>query len=175
MSIPYAGNPNARRRSFSIDGESKAETDLLPHPPLPSPTIYDVYAGYESPFDWHGCCFSFCLAPLSVYSFRVRENHEMLSLAELQDRLRPFCERHRIRRLKIFVTAPAGFHGQATRRDYYYKTRTRRYNFAFASGARNGSGGNFDRRMLLSGEGLCRFHAASTAAQVSEAASFFAG
>jgi hypothetical protein len=32
-----------------------------------------------------------------------------------------------------------------------------------------GSGANFDRCMLLSGEGLCRFHAASTAAQVSGA------
>src|ERR1700757_3254545 len=34
---------------------------------------------------------------------------------------------------------------------------------------RAGSGANFDRCMLLSGEGLCRFHAASTAAQVSGA------
>jgi hypothetical protein len=32
-----------------------------------------------------------------------------------------------------------------------------------------GSGANFDRCMLLSGEGLCGFHAASTAAQVSRA------
>jgi uncharacterized protein len=56
----------------------------------------------------HGCCFSFCLAPLSVYPFGVRENHEMLSLAELQDRLRPFCERHRIRRLEIFGSAARG-------------------------------------------------------------------
>jgi uncharacterized protein len=57
----------------------------------------------------HGCCFSFCLAPLSVYPFGVRENHEMLSLAELQDRLRPFCERHRIRRLEIFGSAARGY------------------------------------------------------------------
>jgi uncharacterized protein len=39
----------------------------------------------------------------------VRENHEMLSLAELQDRLRPFCERHRIRRLEIFGSAARGY------------------------------------------------------------------
>jgi len=33
----------------------------------------------------------------------------MLPLAELQDRLRPFCERHRIRRLEIFGSAARGY------------------------------------------------------------------
>jgi len=33
----------------------------------------------------------------------------MLSLAELQDRLQPFCERHRIRRLEIFGSAARGY------------------------------------------------------------------
>ena len=33
----------------------------------------------------------------------------MLSLAELQDQLRPFCERHRIRRLEIFGSAARGY------------------------------------------------------------------
>jgi predicted nucleotidyltransferase len=36
----------------------------------------------------------------------------MLSLAELRRRLRPFCEKHHIRRLEIFGSAA---HGQATR------------------------------------------------------------
>lgn len=32
----------------------------------------------------------------------------MLPLAELRDRLRPFCERHRIRRLEVFGSAARG-------------------------------------------------------------------
>lgn len=32
----------------------------------------------------------------------------MLSLAELQRRLRPFCEKHRIRRLELFGSATRG-------------------------------------------------------------------
>lgn len=36
------------------------------------------------------------------------ENHEKLSLAELQERLRPFCEKHHIRRLEIFGSAARG-------------------------------------------------------------------
>ena len=39
---------------------------------------------------------------------RVRTNHETLSLAELQNRLRPFCEKHPIRRLEIFGSAARG-------------------------------------------------------------------
>jgi uncharacterized protein len=35
-------------------------------------------------------------------------NHEKLSLAELQERLRPFCEKHHIRRLDIFGSAARG-------------------------------------------------------------------
>jgi predicted nucleotidyltransferase len=38
----------------------------------------------------------------------VRANQETLSLAELQSRLRPFCERHPIRRLEIFGSAARG-------------------------------------------------------------------
>jgi uncharacterized protein len=36
------------------------------------------------------------------------ENHEKLSLAELQERLRPFCEKHHIRRLDIFGSTARG-------------------------------------------------------------------
>ena len=38
----------------------------------------------------------------------MRTNHETLSLAELQNRLRPFCEKHPIRRLEIFGSAARG-------------------------------------------------------------------
>jgi uncharacterized protein len=35
-------------------------------------------------------------------------NHSMVSLAELRGRLRPFCEKHRIRRLEVFSSAVRG-------------------------------------------------------------------
>ena len=38
----------------------------------------------------------------------MRNNHEMLSLAELRGRLRPFCEKHPIRRLEVFGSAARG-------------------------------------------------------------------
>jgi predicted nucleotidyltransferase len=38
----------------------------------------------------------------------MQKNHHMLSLAELQRRLRPFCEKHRIRRLELFGSAARG-------------------------------------------------------------------
>jgi len=38
----------------------------------------------------------------------VQKNHQMLSLAELQGRLRPFCEKHRIHRLDVFGSAARG-------------------------------------------------------------------
>ena len=38
----------------------------------------------------------------------MRTKHETLSLAELQNRLRPFCEKHPIRRLEIFGSAARG-------------------------------------------------------------------
>lgn len=38
----------------------------------------------------------------------MQKNHDMLSLAELQGRLRPFCEKHRIRRLDVFGSAARG-------------------------------------------------------------------
>ena len=38
----------------------------------------------------------------------MRTNHETLSLGELQNRLRPFCEKHPIRRLEIFGSAARG-------------------------------------------------------------------
>jgi uncharacterized protein len=38
----------------------------------------------------------------------VRENYQKLSLAELRERLRPFCEKHHIRRLEIFGSAARG-------------------------------------------------------------------
>jgi predicted nucleotidyltransferase len=38
----------------------------------------------------------------------VRENHDRFLLAELQERLRPFCERHPIRRLEVFGSTARG-------------------------------------------------------------------
>jgi uncharacterized protein len=38
----------------------------------------------------------------------MRTSHQILSLAELQGRLRPFCERNQIRRLDIFGSAARG-------------------------------------------------------------------
>jgi len=38
----------------------------------------------------------------------MQKNHDLLSLAELQGRLRPFCEKHRIRRLDLFGSAARG-------------------------------------------------------------------
>lgn len=35
-------------------------------------------------------------------------DHDMVSLAELRGRLRPFCEKHRIRRLDVFGSAARG-------------------------------------------------------------------
>jgi predicted nucleotidyltransferase len=35
-------------------------------------------------------------------------NHEMVSKADLQGRLRPFCEKHRIRRMDVFGSAGRG-------------------------------------------------------------------
>jgi len=48
--------------------------------------------------------------PQSVIAYRsvMRTNHETLSLAELRSRLRPFCERHPIRRLEVFGSAASG-------------------------------------------------------------------
>jgi len=43
-----------------------------------------------------------------VTPLSVRENHLKLSMAELQERLRPFCEKHHIRRLEIFGSAGRG-------------------------------------------------------------------
>ena len=40
----------------------------------------------------------------------MHDNHKRFSLGELQERLRPFCERHPIRRLDVFGSAA---HGQA--------------------------------------------------------------
>jgi hypothetical protein len=38
----------------------------------------------------------------------MRKNHDILSLAELQGRLRPFCEKYRIQRLAVFGSAARG-------------------------------------------------------------------
>jgi uncharacterized protein len=38
----------------------------------------------------------------------VRTNHDILSLSKLQSRLRPFCEKHPIRRLEVFGSAARG-------------------------------------------------------------------
>lgn len=38
----------------------------------------------------------------------MRQSHHRLSLGELQQRLRPFCERHPIRRLDVFGSAARG-------------------------------------------------------------------
>ena len=38
----------------------------------------------------------------------MQKNHRMLSLAELQRRLLPFCKKHRIRRLELFGSAARG-------------------------------------------------------------------
>ena len=38
----------------------------------------------------------------------MQKNHDIVSLAELQGRLRPFCEKHRIRRLDLFGSAARG-------------------------------------------------------------------
>jgi len=47
----------------------------------------------------------------SRYAFTMSHTRSPLSLAELRQRLRPLCEKHRIRRLEIFGSAA---HGQAT-------------------------------------------------------------
>ena len=44
-------------------------------------------------------------AASASYAQDVKKNHHMLSLAELQGRLRPFCVKHRIRRLDLFGSA----------------------------------------------------------------------
>ena len=38
----------------------------------------------------------------------MQKNHRMLSLAEIQRRLLPFCEKYRIRRLELFGSAARG-------------------------------------------------------------------
>ena len=38
----------------------------------------------------------------------MQKNYDVLSLAELRGRLRPFCERHPIRRLDLFGSAARG-------------------------------------------------------------------
>jgi hypothetical protein len=38
----------------------------------------------------------------------MQTDHHPLSLAELQGRLRPFCDKHRIRRLEVFGSAVRG-------------------------------------------------------------------
>ena len=59
---------------------------------------------------FRGRCFVSGFHPrrYQLSSHRVRTNHETLSLAELQNRLRPFCEKHPIRRLEIFGSAARG-------------------------------------------------------------------
>lgn len=42
------------------------------------------------------------------YGLDVRQRHSTPSLSELRERLRPFCEKHRIRRLEIFGSAARG-------------------------------------------------------------------
>src|SRR6266581_432415 len=64
------------------------------------------FSNANTPF--RSVLFRFPTEPLSVIVPRVRTNHETLSLAELQNRLRPFCEKHPIRRLEIFGSAARG-------------------------------------------------------------------
>ena len=46
--------------------------------------------------------------PFASYLAPVRTTNDMLSLAELRDRLRPFCQKHPIRRLENFGSAARG-------------------------------------------------------------------
>jgi len=64
------------------------------------------FSNANTPF--RSVLFRFPTEPLSVIVPGVRTNHETLSLAELQNRLRPFCEKHPIRRLEIFGSAARG-------------------------------------------------------------------
>lgn len=44
----------------------------------------------------------------SKYSIAMANSPDMVSLADLRRRLRPFCEKHHIRRLEIFGSAARG-------------------------------------------------------------------
>ena len=55
-----------------------------------------------------GCLVSVSFQSVIAYRSVMRTNHETLSLAELRSRLRPFCERHPIRRLEVFGSAASG-------------------------------------------------------------------
>ena len=46
--------------------------------------------------------------PWSDYSVHMLEESQALSSDELRKRLRPFCEKHRIRRLEVFGSAALG-------------------------------------------------------------------
>src|SRR5215470_7635827 len=55
-----------------------------------------------------GCLVSVSFQSVIAYRSVMRTNHETFSLAELRSRLRPFCERHPIRRLEVFGSAAFG-------------------------------------------------------------------
>ena len=52
--------------------------------------------------------FSLATNARSDYSVRMLEHPQALSSDELRERPRPFCERHRIRRLEVFGSAAVG-------------------------------------------------------------------
>ena len=52
--------------------------------------------------------FSLATNARSDYSVHMLEHPQALSSDELRERLRPFCEKHRIRRLEVFGSAASG-------------------------------------------------------------------
>ena len=52
--------------------------------------------------------FSLATNARSDYSVHMLEHPQALFSDELRDRLRPFCEKHRIRRLEVFGSAAGG-------------------------------------------------------------------
>ena len=59
---------------------------------------------FQQPASW----LSLASNPRSDYSVHMLAHLQALSSDELRDRLRPFCEKHRIRRLEVFGSAASG-------------------------------------------------------------------
>ena len=59
-------------------------------------------------FQQRASWLSLATNPRSDYSVHMLEESQELSSAELRERLRPFCEKHRIRRLEVFGSAAVG-------------------------------------------------------------------
>src|SRR4051794_13789603 len=57
---------------------------------------------------WFGVARGSCPTGQAAYSAFVEANPTTLSVAELRTRLRPLCEKHRIRRLEVFGSAARG-------------------------------------------------------------------